>query len=52
MIYFELSDGVNTVSVSDYVVENAINRSIKREDVIKQIDRLGGTVFKFNKLSI
>ena len=51
-IYFELSDGVNTVSVSDYVVENAINRSIKREDVIKQIDRLGGTVFKFKQLDI
>ena len=51
-IYFELSDGVNTVSVSDYVVERAINHSIKREDVRKQIDRLGGTVFKFEKLDI
>ena len=51
-IYFELSDGVNTVSVRDYIVERAINRSIKREDVIKQIDRLGGTVFKLEKLDI
>ena len=51
-IYFELSDGVNTVSVSDYLVEEAIKRSISYDDLVKQIDRLGGTVFKFNKLDV
>lgn len=51
-IYLELSDGINTVSVSDYLVEGAIRRSIKKEDVIKQIDRLGGTVFKFDRLDV
>ena len=51
-IYLELSDGVNTVSVSDYVVEEALKRSISRDDVIKQIDRLGGTVYQFNKLDV
>lgn len=51
-IYLELSDGVNTVSVSDYVVDEAIKRSISRDDVIKQIDRLGGTVYSFNKLDV
>ena len=51
-IYLELSDGVNSVSISDYLVDGAIKRSISRDDVIKQIDRLGGTVFKFNKLDV
>ena len=51
-IYLELSDGINTVSVSDYIVEEAVKRSISRDDVIKQIDRLGGTVFKFDKLEV
>lgn len=51
-IYLELSDGVNTVSVSDYIVEKAIKRSISRDDVVKQIDRLGGTVFKFKELDV
>ena len=51
-IYLELSDGINTVSVSDYLVEDAIKRSINIDDVIKQIDRLGGTVFKFDKLDV
>lgn len=51
-IYLELSDGVNTVSVSDYVVDEALKRSVSRDDVIKQIDRLGGTVYQFNKLDV
>ena len=51
-IYLELSDGVNRVSVSDYVVSGSINRSISREDVLSHIDRLGGTVFKFDRLDV
>lgn len=51
-IYMELSDGINSVSISDYIVEEAIKRSISRSDVVKQIDRLGGTVFKFKELNV
>lgn len=51
-IYLELSDGINTVSVSGDIVQCAKNSSISKEQVIKQIDRLGGTVFSFNKLDI
>lgn len=51
-VYLELSDGINKVSVSDYVVDSALNKALTRDQVIKQIDRLGGTVFKFNSLDI
>ena len=51
-IYLELSDGVNRVSVSEFNVSPAINRSISRDDVLSHIDRLGGTVFKFSNLDI
>ena len=51
-VYLELSDGINKVSVSDYVVDSALNKALTRDQVIKQIDRLGGTVFKFNSLDV
>ena len=51
-IYLELSDGVNTISVSDYFVQDSVNRSITKDDVLKQIDRLGGTIFKFDKIDV
>lgn len=51
-IYLELSDGVNKVCVSGPIVESAMKNPISRDQVIKQIDRLGGTVFKFDRLDI
>lgn len=51
-IYLELFDGINTVSSLGPIVEKSINNSISKEQVIKQIDRLGGTVFSFNKLNV
>ena len=51
-IYLELSDGVNTVSVSDFFVDSAINCSISRGDIVSHIDRLGGTVFRFDNLDV
>ena len=51
-IYLELSDGINSVSVLGDIVGEAINSPITRDQVLKQIDRLGGTVFCFNNLDI
>lgn len=51
-IYIELSDGKNIVNVSGPIVDASISNSISKEQVIKQIDRLGGTVFSFDKLDV
>ena len=51
-IYLELCDGVNNVCVKGSIVEASRNFSISRSQVVKQIDRLGGTVFCFDKLDV
>lgn len=51
-IYLEVSDGKNLVSVTGPIVSDAVNNPITSEQVIKQIDRLGGTVFKFDRLDV
>ena len=51
-IFLKLSDGVNVVSVSAISVDEAINSSITKEHVIKQIDRLGDSVYKFDRLDV
>ena len=51
-ILLKLSDGVNDVQVNGGDVLSAINSSITKEQVIKQIDRLGDSVYRFGKLTV
>ena len=51
-IVLELSDGFNKVCVSDGEVFKSVNSPISRESVYKQINRLGDTVFSFEKLDV
>jgi putative protease len=51
-LYLELFDGINKVSVTGDMVMDAFNSPITRDKVMKQIDRLGNTVFSFEKLDI
>ena len=51
-LYLELSDGVNFVSVSGDIVSASLNRSVTRDDIVKQIDRLGNSVYTFKKIHV
>jgi len=50
--YIEVSDGINKVFVNGDVVLEANNSGVSLEQVCKQIDRLGNTIFNFDKLDI
>ena len=51
-LYFELFDGKNRVSYSMGMVECAKKVPISRDQVIKQISRLGDTVFSLDKIDV
>ena len=52
-IIFKITDSVNEVEiVSDFKVEKAINIPTTKEDIKKQLEKLGDTVYKFNNLEI
>ena len=51
-LYFELFDGKNRVSYSMGMVECAKKVPISRDQIIKQISRLGDTVFSLDKIDV
>lgn len=52
-IKLKLSDGINTVLVeSDNIIEKANKVSTEKDRIIKQISKLGDTIYKFNSLDI
>lgn len=50
--YLELTDARNKIITTKNIIEQAKNNPITKEQVIKQIDRLKDSVFKFDKLEI
>lgn len=46
----KITDGVNSVTVSKDIVDKAINRPTTKEEIIKQISRMGDTPFSINKI--
>ena len=52
-VIFTISDGVNSVSIiSDFQVQKSINKPLKKEDILKQMSKLGDTVYEFDNLDI
>ena len=51
-LYLEFSDGLRTVSATKDVVERAKNSPLSKEQVIKQINKLGDTVFAIEKIDV
>jgi putative protease len=52
-IYLKLTDGINTVEVkSDVVVVEAINKPLRSSDILKQIKKLGNTIYEFNNINV
>lgn len=47
-----LSDGINNVTTYGDVIDKAINREVTREDMEKQLSKLGNTPFKLNSIDI
>lgn len=48
-----ISDNKNKVEVySNSIIEEAINRATTKEEVIKQISKLGNTIYKINDINI
>lgn len=47
-----LSDQKNTITIIGEIVEQAINTNTTVNDIKKQIDRLGNTIYEFEKLDI
>ena len=51
-IMLEINDGVNDVKVFGNVVKQAINNPTDKEVIKEKLNRLGNTVYEFNKLDI
>lgn len=52
-IILNITDGINIIEVkSRYIIEESINNPTTKEMIEKQINRLGNTVYKLNKLDI
>lgn len=51
-IILEITDGVNNIKVSDFKIEKSLNRPTTKEDIKKQISKLGSTIYEFNNLEI
>lgn len=52
-LLIKVSDGVNVISLeSDNVIENAVNNPTSKEIILKQINKTGGTIYKFNSIAI
>ena len=51
-IYLKLSDGINSVDVEGFMVEEAIKSPLTNEQIKKQIRKLGSTPFELNSLEI
>ena len=46
------TDGINTSSIKGDVVGSSTNRPVGKEDIIKQLSKLGNTPFKVNNINI
>ncbi len=52
-LLIRVSDGVNVISLeSDNVIENAINNPTSKEIILKQVNKTGDTIYKFNNIDI
>ena len=51
-VFLEFSDGINTVSYHMGMVDVALKTPITKDQVIKQIGRLGDTIFSLEKLDV
>ena len=49
---FCLSDGINKVTVKGNIVNQAVNNPTSKDDIINKLNKLGETVYKYNKLDI
>ncbi len=47
-----ISDGINKVSVYGNVVDKSMNRPVDRDTIYEKLNKLGDTVYKFDKLEI
>lgn len=46
------SDGVNTSNIKGDIVTSSTNRPVEKEDIIKQLSKLGNTPFKLDNINI
>ena len=52
-IILKLSDSINNIEVkSDFNIEESINRPTTKEDIYKQLNKLGNTIYEFEELTI
>jgi putative protease len=52
-IILKLSDSINNIEVkSEFNIEESINRPTTKEDIYKQINKLGNTIYEFDELTI
>ena len=52
-IILKISDGMNNIEVkSDFNIEKSIKHPTSKEDIKKQLNKLGNTIYEFDKLDI
>ena len=49
-IIFKVTDGLNVITLTGPAVDIAKNRPLTKETILEKLTKLGGTVYKFNKL--
>ena len=49
-IIFKVTDGLNVITLTGPAVDKAKNRPLTKETILEKLTKLGGTVYKFNKL--
>ena len=47
-----LNDGINTVEVFGNVLEKAVSKATKKEEVEEKLSKLGNTIYKINSITI
>ena len=52
LVKLKITDGINNVYVSSNKLELALNRPTTKDDVVKQISKLGDTIYRINNISI
>lgn len=51
-IYFEISDGINTVRAQGNICEMAKNKPVTDNDIREKLNKLGDSIYQYDKLDI
>jgi len=52
-LYIHISDNINNIELeNDYIVQSSLNKPTTKEDIIKQISKLGDTIYNIENINV